>query len=64
MRTLLLALLLALPSLAWAGDPCAHGWNGPLTANTNATTQPQNVTPATNPPGAGSLTAQKTAYPH
>lgn len=64
MRTLLIVLALSLPSLAYAGDPCAKGWNGPINANTNSNTQPQNATTPVNPPGAGSLTAQKTAYPH
>ena len=34
MRFLILSLLLALPSLAFAG-PCPEGWNGPINAATN-----------------------------
>lgn len=61
MRYLFFAILLTLPSLAFAGDPCSHGWNGPITSSTNPTTSQGQAMSHTS---FGSDKAQKTAYPH
>lgn len=64
MRYLVFVLLLAAPSLALAGDPCAKGWNGPINANTNPTQQTSSSTAPGGHTTFGSDTAVKTAYPH
>lgn len=68
MRTLILALLLAVPGLAWAGPCGSPGYNGPLNANTRpATSQAPTTTTAPVTPGIndfGSMRAVNQAYPH
>jgi hypothetical protein len=68
MRTLFIALALALPTTALAGTPCGtQGSNVPLTAETRATPEAQQSSQATATPSVGSsgnLKASKQAYPH
>ena len=68
MRFLLISLLLAIPTLAWA-EPCGTpGYNGPLNANTRSTqTEHQPTEGVQSTQGRsdyGALKAQKQAYPH